>query len=52
MKNKEIIIIENLVNLIELWMNGILKNIGFTWITPPPAIVEAKKYLEEHNNNE
>ncbi len=38
-------IIYYLVDLIEAWMNGILKKQGITWVELPPALKMAKEYL-------
>ncbi len=53
MENEELYdALEGCVDLIEAWMNGVLKEIGFSWHEDgifPPALVKAKDLLLERD---
>ena len=43
---EEKVIIEELVHLIEAWMDGIMARIGIRWDVPPPALTKARQWLD------
>ena len=45
-KERQVII--DLVELVDAWMNGVMKQrLGIIWAQPPPALQRARAYLDE-----